>query len=838
MSDKAKGIKKKSSNNSDLRTMATSSAKKRHKKQQKHNNDSSSSSSSSSKNFHNHNDDVTHLQSRQPTNDTTSSMSHKQPSRDHLHDRHFNQSASADDSSLSLCSNSNGPPRFNGCGSLDSLSDVASIQEPIALPKDYQYNKVSKSSKRSKRPFEDEESYEKRTNQQQPPKLQPPIKYNSSPLSLRSHSPSGAMLEIPNIPSMTSSRTSGSDITVPKPHRLRTSSFSIPIRNKSGTNVHRKKCAAANFYNPTMSEDDDDDDTDDRSARGTKNAISSFTNRSCPSWEFNANGSFELQDHGSSLFTMTNLLPSFSWGETRQNSHSFDNTSVAMRSNGSGNNSVMMKLDESEMTHDDDDGINCVKHEKQKQQQQEEEDAIITDAFERQDLVKTKKKKKRVSINRDEHVDKQRVNHKLIFTKEKKSDKFIKSERAFHKPNSYKSSSSSKSKRVEPNRYHPLSCSSASNSSSQKSSNSTSTPHKDTNAATHTSPHHPPAMDSMGSHYGNNHPPPPPPHGYHGYPSPYHHPYSNGYVPPLHMMYAAHPIPHHHPYTIPYESRSDHNSPHQSSSVYTNDRNYAAFCPPPTSMAVPRTSKQRSYLIPRNCGSSAVNMEGNDASALQPRSQPPNLSNFIGRGVYNWTKEEDLRLSSIMKKYKNPMDWEPIAKEHARGKTPKECHERWIRYLKPGVRKGQWQDHEDAIVVEAVSNSTEQPFTRWSDLAQRLPGRVGKQIRDRWVNHLNPHINHMPFSKEDDKLLYKGYLDAGKKWVEISTKYFNSTRSENHIKNRWYSASFKKFITAEYGADAYNCSRTNKSRENQVKDSCQSSRDIKVESTANKVSLS
>lgn len=119
------------------------------------------------------------------------------------------------------------------------------------------------------------------------------------------------------------------------------------------------------------------------------------------------------------------------------------------------------------------------------------------------------------------------------------------------------------------------------------------------------------------------------------------------------------------------------------------------------------------------------------------------------------------------------------------------------------MRKGQWQDYEDAIVVEAVTTSEEQPFTRWSDLAQRLPGRVGKQIRDRWVNHLNPNINHMPFTREDDMLLFKGHEDLGKRWVEISTKYFDSTRSENHIKNRWYSASFKKFISNEYGPDAY-----------------------------------
>lgn len=125
------------------------------------------------------------------------------------------------------------------------------------------------------------------------------------------------------------------------------------------------------------------------------------------------------------------------------------------------------------------------------------------------------------------------------------------------------------------------------------------------------------------------------------------------------------------------------------------------------------------------------------------------LTSKAAGGVYGWSKEEDDRLAEVLKKFKNPRDWEPIAQAHGYNKSAKECHERWIRYLKPGVRKGQWTDHEDAIVVEAVSSSTEQPFTRWSDLAQKLPGRVGKQIRDRWVNHLNPNINHMPFSKED-----------------------------------------------------------------------------------------
>lgn len=112
----------------------------------------------------------------------------------------------------------------------------------------------------------------------------------------------------------------------------------------------------------------------------------------------------------------------------------------------------------------------------------------------------------------------------------------------------------------------------------------------------------------------------------------------------------------------------------------------------------------------------------------------------------------------------------------------KECYDRWTRFLKPGSRKGQWTEAEDRVVFEAVSNSPEDPFTRWSDLAQQLPGRVGKQVRDRWVNHLNPNINHLPFSKEDDLKLWEGHCALGKRWVEISAKHFNNTRSENHIK--------------------------------------------------------
>ena len=111
------------------------------------------------------------------------------------------------------------------------------------------------------------------------------------------------------------------------------------------------------------------------------------------------------------------------------------------------------------------------------------------------------------------------------------------------------------------------------------------------------------------------------------------------------------------------------------------------------------------------------------------------------------------------------------------------------------TNSSQWTEQEDAIIREAVLTSQEQPFTRWSDLARtKLPTRKGKQIRDRWVNQLNPAITKTPFTSEDDMQLWNAHEQCGKRWVEISSKFFHGRRSENQVKNRWYSAAFQKFI--------------------------------------------
>jgi Myb-like DNA-binding domain len=129
--------------------------------------------------------------------------------------------------------------------------------------------------------------------------------------------------------------------------------------------------------------------------------------------------------------------------------------------------------------------------------------------------------------------------------------------------------------------------------------------------------------------------------------------------------------------------------------------------------------------------------------------------------------------------------------------SEKECRERWILVLsKP---RKTWTEEEDAFVVQQVMGSEEQPFTRWSALAEQLPGRKGKQVRDRFTNYLNPNIRHHPFTMDEDRLLWKAYQKLGPHWVDVSMKFFNAQRSENQLKNRWNSVAFKTFVTDKFG---------------------------------------
>ena len=69
--------------------------------------------------------------------------------------------------------------------------------------------------------------------------------------------------------------------------------------------------------------------------------------------------------------------------------------------------------------------------------------------------------------------------------------------------------------------------------------------------------------------------------------------------------------------------------------------------------------------------------------------------------------------------------------------TDVQCLHRWNKVLKPGLKKGPWTAPEDAVVTTLVQTHGIGKI-KWSQVAEKLPGRIGKQCRERWFNHLDP----------------------------------------------------------------------------------------------------
>lgn len=175
----------------------------------------------------------------------------------------------------------------------------------------------------------------------------------------------------------------------------------------------------------------------------------------------------------------------------------------------------------------------------------------------------------------------------------------------------------------------------------------------------------------------------------------------------------------------------------------------------------------------------------NDSKVTKSKKLATNIV-FSIRKVKNqkkWTREEDELLIRLAEKY-NEKHWKEISKKFAK-KNSLQCFSRYKR-IRPGIVKGSWKKEEDHAIVELVNKYGKS----WSKISKILGTRNGKQIRDRFINVLDPEIKKGKFTDDEDKKLIMLFNQYGSKWATISKYYPN--RTADMIKNRFHSSIKKK----------------------------------------------
>ncbi|KAK8853873.1 hypothetical protein M9Y10_016416 [Tritrichomonas musculus] len=120
-------------------------------------------------------------------------------------------------------------------------------------------------------------------------------------------------------------------------------------------------------------------------------------------------------------------------------------------------------------------------------------------------------------------------------------------------------------------------------------------------------------------------------------------------------------------------------------------------------------------------------------------------------------------------------------------------------------RRRVFTTEEDQLIADLVSS---QKFKNWHEIAQKLHGRTARQCRDRWTNYLSPSNSFAPWTQEEDELIVQKVNEIGTKWSTIA-KYIKG-RSDNTIKNRWYSGLKKNCVMGQNGLYSLKTSNVDK----------------------------
>jgi hypothetical protein len=143
-----------------------------------------------------------------------------------------------------------------------------------------------------------------------------------------------------------------------------------------------------------------------------------------------------------------------------------------------------------------------------------------------------------------------------------------------------------------------------------------------------------------------------------------------------------------------------------------------------------------------------------------------------------WTEAENSALRAAVAKF-GEKNWKKIA-EHVPGRNNSQCIQRWRKALDPTLTKGCWTPTEDQLLIGLLG---EIPKGSWAQIANRIPGRCGRQCRDRWNTALDPRVDRSSFKENEDAILKEQIEKLGNQWSKIAMHL--PRRTPTQVRDRW-----------------------------------------------------
>ncbi|ESW31917.1 hypothetical protein PHAVU_002G279000 [Phaseolus vulgaris] len=154
------------------------------------------------------------------------------------------------------------------------------------------------------------------------------------------------------------------------------------------------------------------------------------------------------------------------------------------------------------------------------------------------------------------------------------------------------------------------------------------------------------------------------------------------------------------------------------------------------------------------------------------------LKQHIFKGA--WSKEEDQLLINYVNCH-GEGNWRCLPKAAGLLRCGKSCRLRWMNYLRPNLKKGNFTREETDLIIHHHSLLG----NRWSQIAACLPGRTDNEIKNYWNTHIKRQlyangmdpVTHKPLNKETNETTDP---PANSQVTEVATTSENGTDNNNN----------------------------------------------------------